>query len=122
MQSTLAYCHTTICTTNKWGGGKRILRDILYEMVPREILDRPKHGFSAPVGRWFRNELRDEFLDIVSESRIAELIPELDAKRLITYRDNFLQGKGPTLQESAFFKVYSYILWYLHNGKGALGM
>ena len=104
------------------GGGKRILRDILYEMVPREILDRPKHGFSAPVGRWFRNELRDEFLDIVSESRIAELIPELDAKRLITYRDNFLQGKGPTLQESAFFKVYSYILWYLHNGKGALGM
>ena len=34
------------------GGDKRILRDILYEMVPREILDRPKQALAAPVGRW----------------------------------------------------------------------
>ena len=88
-------------------------------MVPREILDRPKQGFAAPVGRWFRNELRDNFLDIVSERRIAELIPELDAKQLVLYRDNFLRGSGPTLQECAFFKVYSYILWYLNKGSKA---
>lgn len=103
--------------SSQLGGGKRILRDILYEMVPREILDRPKQGFGAPVRQWFRNELRDEFMDIVSLPHIAELIPELDANKLVFYRDNFLKGNGPTLHEQAFFKVYSYILWYLHKEK-----
>jgi asparagine synthase (glutamine-hydrolysing) len=41
------------------GQGKRILRDLLYEMVPRQLVDRPKSGFSIPAGRWLRTGLRD---------------------------------------------------------------
>lgn len=91
------------------------MRDILYEMVPREILDRPKQALAAPVGRWFKNELREEYLDVVSLQHIEELIPELDANKFIFYRDHFLKGDAQTLNEQAFFKVYSYILWYLHK-------
>lgn len=32
-------------------GGKRILRDVLYEYVPRELVDRPKSGFNIPAER-----------------------------------------------------------------------
>jgi asparagine synthase (glutamine-hydrolysing) len=39
--------------------GKRILRDLLYTMVPRDIVDRPKSGFAIPVGSWLRTGLRD---------------------------------------------------------------
>ena len=39
--------------------GKRILRDILYRHVPRELVDRPKKGFSIPISKWLKEpELR----------------------------------------------------------------
>lgn len=34
------------------GVSKKILKDILYRYVPKEMLDRPKKGFSVPLVRW----------------------------------------------------------------------
>ncbi|MCB2085764.1 MAG: asparagine synthase (glutamine-hydrolyzing) [Sphingomonadaceae bacterium] len=41
------------------GIGKRLLREMLYDRVPRALVDRPKAGFAIPVGRWLRTGLRD---------------------------------------------------------------
>ncbi|MDO4284048.1 MAG: asparagine synthase (glutamine-hydrolyzing) [Eubacteriales bacterium] len=41
------------------GIGKLVLRDVLYRYVPREMMERPKKGFSIPVEKWLREpELR----------------------------------------------------------------
>ncbi|WP_025209240.1 asparagine synthase (glutamine-hydrolyzing) [Hippea sp. KM1] len=40
-------------------GRKSILRKILYKYIPKDIVDRPKHGFSVPLKIWFRNELKE---------------------------------------------------------------
>lgn len=40
------------------GIGKRVLREVLYRHVPRKIVDRPKMGFTIPLGGWLVNELR----------------------------------------------------------------
>jgi asparagine synthase (glutamine-hydrolysing) len=37
---------------------KRPLRRLARELLPREILARPKHGFGVPLDRWFREDLR----------------------------------------------------------------
>ena len=37
---------------------KLILRRLAERFVPKELLDRPKKGFSVPLARWFRGELR----------------------------------------------------------------
>lgn len=37
---------------------KRALRALLYRHVPQAIVDRPKMGFSIPMGLWLRTELR----------------------------------------------------------------
>lgn len=36
----------------KDGVSKRILKEILYRHVPKEMLDRPKKGFSVPLRKW----------------------------------------------------------------------
>ncbi|MCY0970990.1 asparagine synthase (glutamine-hydrolyzing) [Chryseobacterium wangxinyae] len=45
-------------------GKKSILKDILYKHVPRELIERPKRGFTVPVAHWFRNELKGELEDL----------------------------------------------------------
>ena len=41
------------------GVGKKILRNILYRYVPRELIERPKHGFGIPLGDWLRGPLKE---------------------------------------------------------------
>lgn len=41
------------------GVGKQVLRRILYRYVPKELMERPKKGFSIPIEKWLREpELR----------------------------------------------------------------
>ncbi len=47
-------------------GGKRILRDVLYEYVPRELVDRPKSGFNIPAERLLNTCLKEELLELSS--------------------------------------------------------
>lgn len=41
------------------GVGKKVLREVLYRYVPKEMMERPKKGFSIPIDRWLcKPELR----------------------------------------------------------------
>ncbi|MDD3369698.1 MAG: asparagine synthase (glutamine-hydrolyzing) [Lachnospiraceae bacterium] len=43
----------------KDGVSKRVLRDVLYRYVPKEMMERPKKGFSIPISKWLKEpELR----------------------------------------------------------------
>lgn len=39
------------------GRSKHLLRRFLETRIPRDVLDRPKHGFEAPTGEWLRGPL-----------------------------------------------------------------
>jgi asparagine synthase (glutamine-hydrolysing) len=54
------------------GTGKWILRQVLYRHVPRELVDRPKMGFSIPLGEWLRGPLRGWATDLLDAKRVAE--------------------------------------------------
>lgn len=45
------------------GTTKKILRDIVYEYIPRTIMERPKAGFAVPIDRWMRSALKDKIMD-----------------------------------------------------------
>jgi asparagine synthase (glutamine-hydrolysing) len=39
------------------GTTKYIFKQAMRGILPDEIIDRPKHGFAIPLGRWFRGQL-----------------------------------------------------------------
>jgi asparagine synthase (glutamine-hydrolysing) len=47
---------------------KRLLADALARHLPRELFRRPKRGFTAPIGRWLREDLRE----LVSDTLLGE--------------------------------------------------
>lgn len=52
---------------------KRILKDSFADMIPPELLNRPKHGFEVPLLKWFKNELWQMIdNDLLSEKFIKE--------------------------------------------------
>ena len=94
-------------------GGKRILKDILYDMVPKRILDRPKTGFGAPVGSWLKKEMRDELLNTIASCDFEEVLPEINKDKFYAFTSSML--KGYDVSSQAVFKIYVYLCWYNKN-------
>ncbi|MCK0124114.1 asparagine synthase (glutamine-hydrolyzing) [Gelidibacter sp. F2691] len=75
----------------KGGNQKRILKDILYQYVPKEIFDRPKAGFTMPFEKWFREDLREYVLTELNPSSLSQM-PCIDVKDVTTKINSHLQG------------------------------
>lgn len=89
------------------GCQKYILKDIAYDYIPRELLERPKSGFSVPMDKWLRGPLKEKLTDYASADflrRQGLLDPEATQKLV---RDWLLQGDGGSYTGSN----YSRILW-----------
>lgn len=46
---------------------KHILKDIARDLVPSQLIDRPKMGFAIPRANWLRNELKDLSYDLLTD-------------------------------------------------------
>lgn len=95
---------------------KKILKDIAYDYIPKELLDRPKVGFGVPIDKWLRGSLRTELLDYCDEKflkRQGIFKPE----KTRAFINNYLQtgDKGRGTGENYSKIVWSYFAlqqWY----------
>ena len=55
------------------GVGKVVLKEAVADLLPHDLLWRPKQGFNAPVEQWFRSELADRLVAQLERSAINEL-------------------------------------------------
>ena len=82
------------------GVSKWPLRQVLYRHVPHELIERPKTGFSIPLGEWLRGPLREWAETLLSEKRLRDggLLSVQDVRR--TWAEH-LSGKHN----------WQYLLW-----------
>ena len=75
----------------KDGQKKRIYRDILYQYVPREMMDRPKTGFMMPVDKWLQTDLKYLLEDYLNEKTLS---PEFfHVQDVLKIKDLYYQNK-----------------------------
>lgn len=53
---------------NNSKNGKIILQNLLSEYIPKKMFDRPKMGFSIPLAKWIRGELKDFVYESISSN------------------------------------------------------
>ncbi len=76
---------------------KWILKQLLYRHVPPQMLDRPKKGFSVPMGQWLRGPLRQWGEQLLALPRLEEQ-NLLDAQRV---REVWMQHQSGQVDNSA---------------------
>src|SRR5215203_3706046 len=62
--------------------GKTVLKRAFAPDLPPDIASRPKTGFGVPLGRWFRDELRDTAADLLL-ARDRGLFRRVELERLL---------------------------------------
>ncbi len=98
------------------GEKKKILKEILYPHVPKEMMNRPKRGFTMPFELWFRNELKELVMESLSNANLKKL-PMLDAKNIHQMVANHINGK-----ENNYTTIWNLMVlmnWMKYN-KGAI--
>lgn len=70
---------------------KKIIRDLLYDEVPKEIVERPKQGFGIPLDEWLRGGLKNWAGDLIFSEELKKL-PGIDYKMIIDLWDKEISG------------------------------
>ena len=76
---------------NKSSDGKQILREMMSEIIPEDILNAPKQGFSSPDASWFRGESID-FVQNRLKDRQSNIYEYLDFKSVDNLVNEHISG------------------------------
>lgn len=88
---------------------KYILKEMAYKYVPKELLDRPKQGFRAPIEKWLKNELKDLLLDNVNNKDFRDACG-LNMKVVDSFMNDFFANSN--ISEKRIFPLFTYALWW----------
>ena len=94
------------------GNKKKILKDILYDFVPKHMLDRPKKGFTMPLDIWFRTNLKEWVMDNLTDKNLA-LIPNINVAVVKNQIDDHMKGKSN--RHNMIWKLLVYQMWSERN-------
>jgi asparagine synthase (glutamine-hydrolysing) len=90
--------------TNKW-----LLKEIVHKYVPKELMERPKKPFIAPLMIWFKEELKDQLNHYLSEEALKKT-NVFNTVPIIALKDAYLAGEKVNYQK--IWQILVFQLWY----------
>ena len=72
--------------------GKLVLRDVLYKYVPKELMDRPKKGFSIPIAKWLKEPSLRAWAETLIDRRTLESQGMLNPEVVWTIWKDFVEN------------------------------
>jgi asparagine synthase (glutamine-hydrolysing) len=65
---------TQLPTNFKYDGTttKKILKDIVFDYLPSEMMERPKSGFSVPINKWLKSSLSALIDEVINYEEIRK--------------------------------------------------
>ena len=107
------------------GEKKHILKEIAYDYIPRELLERPKKGFGVPLDKWLRGPLREQLLCYTECGFLKRqnLFDESYVKKMVgSYLETGDRGRGTGENYSglvwAFFVFQQWYTCFHENSNG----
>lgn len=73
------------------GVSKYLLKKIVHKYLPKEMMDRPKAGFTFPMFEWFTTDLKDHLFYYINENQFSKH-GLLNTKKAMNVRNEFLGG------------------------------
>lgn len=88
---------------------KKILKDIVYRYVPKEMMDRPKSGFSLPINSWLKGDLRP-FMEEMLNEKMIERTGFLNGREVTKLKNAFLKRGND--DRTIIWKIIQFQMWY----------
>ncbi|MBS1634832.1 MAG: asparagine synthase (glutamine-hydrolyzing) [Bacteroidetes bacterium] len=91
---------------------KYLLKEILYQHIPREYFNRPKQGFSIPLKYWLKKEMKfliDDFLNKAVVDKVG--VVQYDAVKNL--KDRF--EKGEDFLSQRLWLLINLHRWFIKN-------
>ena len=54
------------------GSKKHIIKEIVHQYIPKQLMDRPKMGFAIPIENWLINDLKDKVHYYLDDKKINQ--------------------------------------------------
>ena len=90
---------------------KYLLKTITHKYLPDEMMNRPKMGFALPIEEWFRSDLKDLFLDVLSESSMNQS-GLFNVNFALQLREKFLSNRLDYYSSKKIISIFLFQLWY----------
>ncbi len=91
--------------------GKIILRDLLKKKLPINLIERPKGGFSIPIGHWIRKPLLEWSENLLSKKNL-EKSGQFNYENVIKIWNNHKAGND---NSNLIWSILSFQQWYLNR-------
>lgn len=88
---------------------KFILKEIVHNYLPKEMMDRPKMGFSIPLNEWFRGDLNFYINEYLSKERI-EREGIFNYEIIEQVKNQFNKNSSANIQQLWFLLMFE--MWY----------
>jgi asparagine synthase (glutamine-hydrolysing) len=88
----------------KNGVSKYILKEVLYQYMPKEFFNRPKQGFSIPLSKWLKSDLKYLLSDYLNQS-IIEKYEIIKYSEVSILKNRFING-----EDYLFNKLWNLII------------